>query len=183
MALTHSSMLPLGTKLPTFHLENVLDGIKFDSNSLNNNKNTLVMIICNHCPYVIHYHNEFVRFNNDYGQKMNIVAISSNSISTHPQDGPEHMKKLFNDLGLSFPYLFDETQEVAKSFQAECTPEFYLFNSQQSLVYRGRMDNSSPGNGIEISGKDLREAIDSLFAGNFISNEQYPSRGCNIKWK
>ena len=182
MALTYSSMLELGSKIPHFVLKNTLDGEMYASSSLSNDKPSLIMIICNHCPYVVHYHEELKRMNRDLGKQIDFLAISSNDINNYPQDGPEQMKELLK-LGLSFPYLFDETQDIAKALKAECTPEFYLYDNNDKLVYRGRMDNSSPGNDIEISGNDLREACSRLLNGSTISLDQHPSMGCNIKWK
>ena len=130
MALTYSSMLDLQTDLIQFNLLNSLSNTNFSSDLLDNNKPSLIMFICNHCPYVIHYHGEIVRLSIDYNQKINMVAISSNDIISHPQDDPHRMKEMWNSLGLSFPYLFDETQQIAKKYKAECTPEFYLFNQQ-----------------------------------------------------
>ena len=141
------------------------------------------MFICNHCPYVIHYHDEIKKLNNDFGHKIDFVAISSNDIISYPQDGPAEMKALFHNLNLSFPYLLDETQEIARELQAECTPEFYLYDNSSLLVYRGRMDDSSPGNDINASAKDLRKAMTSLLDGKSVSSDQQPSMGCNIKWK
>ena len=183
MALTYSSMLSLGSKIPEFSLQNVTDSNTFNSTDLSNNKPSIIMLICNHCPYVIHYHEELKKMNSDFGDKIDFVAISSNDIINYPQDGPEQMKELFLKLGLSFPYLFDETQDIAKALKAECTPEFYLYDNNDKLVYRGRMDNSSPGNDIEISGSDLREACSNLLNGSTISLDQHPSMGYNIKWK
>ena len=183
MSLTYSSMLPLGTKLISFELINAVSEKNFSSEELEISKPSLIMFICNHCPYVIHYHSEIQKIYKDYKDQVNIVAISSNDIENYPQDGPDKMKEMFSDLGLTFPYLYDETQNVAKSFKAECTPEFYLFDNNDILVYRGRMDESSPGNDIGISGDDLRNACSNLLNGNPISKEQYPSMGCNIKWK
>ena len=183
MALTYSSMLDLQTDLIEFDLLNSITGETFASYSLEDDKPTLIMFICNHCPYVIHYHGEIVRLSNDYNQKINMVAISSNDIIEYPQDNPERMKELWNSLNLSFPYLFDETQEIAKKYKAECTPEFYLFNQNRKLVYRGRMDETSPGSNTAPSAKDLRVAIKSLLMNQPISDEQFPSMGCNIKWK
>ena len=183
MALTYSSMLELGSKMPHFELKNVMNDKMYASTSLFNKKPSLIMVICNHCPYVIHYHEELKKMNNDFKDRIDFVAISSNDIINYPQDGPKQMKQLFKDLGLSFPYLFDETQNVARALKAECTPEFYLYNNKNMLVYRGRMDNSSPGNDIEITGNDLRSACINLLNGNTISSNQHPSMGCNIKWK
>ena len=183
MALTYSSMLDLQTDLIGFDLLNSLSNKNFSSDSLDVNKSSLIMFICNHCPYVIHYHDEIIRLEKDYSKKINLVAISSNDIINYPQDSPAKMKELWETLGLSFPYLFDETQEVAKKYKAECTPEFYLFDSNKKLIYRGRMDETSPGSDKKPSGKDLRTAIDNLENNSPISNDQHPSMGCNIKWK
>ena len=183
MALTSSSMLSLDSEIPQFSLINVLDSSIFNSANLSNNKPSLIMVICNHCPYVIHYHDEIVKMNNEFGNIIDFVAISSNEIMNYPQDGPDQMKELFLRLGLSFPYLFDETQDIAKALRAECTPEFYLYDNSDKLVYRGRMDNSSPGNEIDVTGNDLRTACSNLLNNSSISKEQYPSTGCNIKWK
>ena len=183
MALTYSSMLELGTKIPDFKLVNSLDQQVFSSSKLNNDRPSLLMLICNHCPYVIHYHEELQHLTNDYKREIDFVAISSNDVDRYPQDGPSEMKKLFEKIGLDFPYLYDETQEVAKSLQAECTPEFYLFDSNNTLVYRGRLDDSSPGRDTPITGFDLRSAIGALLREDPISSEQHPSMGCSIKWK
>ena len=183
MSLTYSKMLPLNTELISFDLPNVVTGDYFSNNHLDPSKPSLIMFICNHCPYVIHYHKEIKRFANDFENDINIVAISSNDIVNYPQDRPEMMKSLWNDLDLIFPYLFDETQEVAKKYKAECTPEFYLFNTNLKLVYRGRMDESSPGSNIQPSGGDLRNAINNILENKEVSNKQFPSMGCNIKCK
>ena len=183
MSLTYSSMLPLGTKLIAFELIDTVSEKNFSSDEFEISKPTLIMFICNHCPYVIHYHSEIQRIYKDYKDQINMVAISSNDIDNYPQDAPEHMQDLWKELGLSFPYLFDETQMVAKAYKAECTPEFYLFDSNRKLVYRGRLDESSPNSAILPSGKDLRDAIENLLNEREISLEQFPSMGCNIKWK
>ena len=183
MSLTYSSMLPLGTKLIAFELIDTVSEKNFSSDELEISKPTLIMFICNHCPYVIHYHSEIQKIYKDYKDQINMVAISSNDIDNYPQDAPEHMQDLWKELGLSFPYLFDETQMVAKAYKAECTPEFYLFDNNRKLVYRGRLDESSPNSAILPSGKDLRDAIENLLNQREISLEQFPSMGCNIKWK
>ena len=183
MSLTYSSMLLLGTKLIAFELIDTVSEKNFSSDELEISKPTLIMFICNHCPYVIHYHSEIQKIYKDYKDQINMVAISSNDIDNYPQDGPQHMQDLWKELGLSFPYLFDETQMVAKAYKAECTPEFYLFDSNRKLVYRGRLDESSPNSAILPSGKDLRDAIENLLNEREISLEQFPSMGCNIKWK
>ena len=182
MALTYSSMLELGSSLEKFNLLNTVSGNDFSSSELDEAKPSLIMFICNHCPYVIHYHDEIRRLANDFDNTINMVAISSNDIKEYPQDDPDKMKELWAELGLSFPYLFDSTQDVAKQYKAECTPEFYLFDSSQKLVFRGRLDESSPNSGIEPTGKDLRDAIDNLISGKGINSNQLPSMGCNIKW-
>ena len=162
-------MLPLGTKLIAFELIDTVSEKNFLSDELEISKPTLIMFICNHCPYVIHYHSEIQRIYKDYKDQINMVAISSNDIDNYPQDAPEHMQDLWKELGLSFPYLFDETQMVAKAYKAECTPEFYLFDSNRKLVYRGRLDESSPNSAILPSGKDLRDAIENLLNEREIS--------------
>tara|TARA_B100000214_G_scaffold222788_1_gene162072 strand:- start:2420 stop:2950 length:531 start_codon:yes stop_codon:yes gene_type:complete len=176
-------MLELGTELIPFYLSNTVSKKHFSSDELDNSKPSLIMFICNHCPYVIHYHSEIKQISHDYKDQINIVAISSNDIDNYPQDGPKEMHDLWEKLGLSFPYLFDETQTIAKAYKAECTPEFYLFDTNRKLVYRGRLDESSPNSNIQPSGKDIRNALDNLFNDEEISNDQFPSMGCNIKWK
>ena len=183
MALTYSSMLELGSDLKEFSLINSITNEKFHSAELESTKPTLIMFICNHCPYVIHYHDELKRLHKNYSESLSFVAISSNDVVNYPEDSPEKMKELWTKLNFTFPYLHDETQEVAKAYQAECTPEFYLFSSDQKLVYRGRCDETSPGSEQEPNAKDLRAAIDALLAGSEINQEQFPSMGCNIKWK
>ena len=175
-------MLELGSRLEEFKLLNTVSGNDFSSSELDEAKPSLIMFICNHCPYVIHYHDEIKRLAGDYAEILNMVAISSNDIENYPQDGPDKMRELWEDLGLSFPYLFDSTQEIAKKYKAECTPEFYLFDHSQQLVYRGRLDESSPNSGTEQTGEDLRDAIDNLISGKEIKSNQLPSKGCNIKW-
>ena len=183
MSLTYSSMLTLGTELVPFNLSNTVSNKHFSSNELDNSKSSLIMFICNHCPYVIHYHSEIQQISKDYKDLVNIVAISSNDVEIYPQDGPQEMSDLWEELGLSFPYLFDETQMIAKAYKAECTPEFYLFDSNKKLVYRGRLDESTPNSNIQPSGKDLRNALNNLLNNAEIDSEQFPSMGCNIKWK
>ena len=184
MALTYSKMLSLSTKLPSFNLPNVITGDKFSSSNLSDECGKVIMFICNHCPYVIHYHDQLVKLINEYVKKnIEFVAISSNDVENYPQDSPEKMRELWINLGLSFPYLYDETQEVAKMYKAECTPEFYLFNIHRRLVYRGRMDATNPSSEIEPNANDLRAAIKNLLNDEPVSDQQYPSMGCNIKWK
>ena len=171
-----------GWRAKQFNLPSV-DGKKYTLKEVSGANGLLIMFICNHCPYVIHYHKELTKLSQDYKDHLDFVAISSNDIVNYPEDSPEKMKELAIELGFFFPYLYDETQEVAKSFKAACTPEFYLFNNEKTLEYRGRLDNSSPGNGIEPSGIDLRDAIEKLLNGKEVNQVQHPSMGCNIKWK
>ena len=182
MALTYSSMLDLQTDLIPFNLLNTINDNSFSSEELDSSKPSLIMFICNHCPYVIHYHGELQRLAEYYQDDFNLVAISSNDIVNYPQDAPDKMNLLWKDLGLSFPYLFDESQEIAKKYKAECTPEFYLFDKEKKLVYRGRFDATSPGSEKKPNGLDLRNAMQNCLDGNEISGEQHPSMGCNIKW-
>ena len=170
-----------GWRAKEFNLPSV-DGKKYTLEEVSGANGLLIMFICNHCPYVIHYHDEIKKIINDYNG-IRFIAISSNDIENYPQDSPEKMKLLFQDLGISIPYLFDETQEIAKLFKAECTPEFYLFNKERALVYRGRLDSSSPGNSDEVDGRDLRKAIDLTLDNKDVKFDQFPSMGCNIKWK
>ena len=185
MALTPSNMLPLGTVLPPFDLPDTISGFPYSSGQLENGKGSVIMFICNHCPYVIHVQDEIVRMARDYERKgVKFVAISSNDVENYPADAPELMKVRAEELDFNFPYLYDETQEVAKAYQAACTPDFYLFDDELKCVYRGRMDGSTPGNGVVVDGSDLREAIDLMLEGKAIpEEEQKPSMGCNIKWK
>lgn len=184
MALTPSNMLPLGTKAPDFNLVDTKDNIQKSLNELKGTKGTLVMFICNHCPFVIHVNKQLVQLAKDYKSKgINLIAISSNDVENYPQDGPEKMKQHATDNSYIFPYLYDQTQDVAKAYDAACTPDFFLFDADLALVYTGQLDNSRPGNGIPVTGKDLRGAIDALVDGNEIDKNQKPSMGCNIKWK
>jgi len=183
MAATESNMLTLGTKMPEFTLLDTISNSEVSSKSLNRKAN-LVMFICNHCPFVIHVKDELSKIGIDYKEKdVAIVAISSNDIEKYPQDGPEKMKEFAINENFSFPYLYDETQEIAKSFLAACTPDFYLFNEKIELVYRGQLDNSRPNNGIPVTGKDLRNAIEAVLNNELPDSNQVPSIGCNIKWK
>jgi peroxiredoxin len=184
MALTPSNMLALGTPAPDFALPDAISHKTFSINDFSSEKATVVMFICNHCPYVIHVNPEIARMADEY-QKLGVrfVAISSNDIDDHPEDAPEMMKKLAEIEGFNFPYLYDETQSVAKAYDAACTPDFYVFDKNLRLAYRGRIDNSRPNSGIPLTGKDLRGALDSLIGEKNVSHVQFPSMGCNIKWK
>lgn len=184
MALTPSNMLPVGTKAPAFNLPDVISGTDVSFDSIASDKGTVVMFICNHCPYVIHVNEELVRVANEYKEKgINFVAISSNDVANYPQDGPDKMKTHAAEVGYPFPYLYDESQEIAKAYDAACTPDFYLFDGHQKLTYRGRLDASTPGNGQPLTGSDLRQAMDALLNGKDQLANQMPSMGCNIKWK
>lgn len=183
MALTYSAMLDLGTKLPEFNLKNVVNNQQFSINDLDQKKAKLIMFICNHCPFVIHYHQEITNIANQFHNDLDIVAISSNDATTYIEDGPDKMKELAIKLNWNFPYLYDETQEVATKFEAQCTPEFYLFDDNNLLIYRGRLDDSTPQNNKAITGLDLRNAINNFLQKTQIPPQQFPSMGCNIKWK
>jgi thiol-disulfide isomerase/thioredoxin len=183
MAAVPSTMLPLGTRLPEFTLRNVVDGRTVASGEFGEPA-LLVMFICNHCPYVQHVKQEIGRVAADYAPRgLGAVAISSNDVAAFPDDAPDKMKDLALAEGWRFPYVFDETQEVAKAFRAACTPEFYLFDRQRQLVYRGQLDGSRPKNEIPVTGRDLRAALDALLSGKPVPAEQIPSVGCSIKWK
>lgn len=184
MALTESNMLPLGTTAPDFDLPNTVDGKNYSFSDIKGEKATLVIFSCNHCPYVIHLNNEIVNIANDYQRKgLGIVAISSNDVENYPDDNPDKMRLIAKVLKYSFPYLYDESQDVAKAYDAACTPDFYLFDKDSKLVYRGRLDGSRPGNDIPVTGADLRSAIDAVLLGLTEISPQIPSAGCNIKWK
>ncbi len=184
MARTPSNMLPLGTQAPDFKLPDTISGGSFELDQLKGRKGTVIMFICNHCPFVKHVNQGIVSLAKDYqGHDIGFVAISSNDVENFPQDAPELMKANALQEGFSFPYLYDETQEVAKAYDAACTPDFYIFDNRLKLVYRGQLDDSRPGNGLSVTGKDMRVALGALLAGNAISAIQKPSIGCNIKWK
>ena len=183
MARTPSNMVTLGTKAPKFELLNTVDDILYSSDNFFCKNGTVFMFICNHCPFVIHVIDEIVSISENYKENISFVAISSNDVINYPDDSPELMKKFAVNKNFSFPYLFDETQEVAKSFDAACTPDFFLYNNESKLVYRGQMDDSRPGNGIPVTGNDLKSALDNLIKNKEIGTEQKPSIGCNIKWK
>ena len=183
MARTPSTMLPLGTPAPDFQLTNAVDGKTVSLADFEGKRGLLVMFICNHCPFVLHVLAELTFLTREYGAcGVGIVAINSNSLETHPQDGPENMKQMAADLNWSFPFLFDENQSVAKAYKAACTPDFYLFDERHELVYRGQLDDSRPESDIPVTGADLRAAVDGLLTGDPIPEEQKPSLGCNIKW-
>lgn len=184
MADTESNMLPLGTIAPNFSLEDAITKNTISLQDIRGRKGTVVMFISNHCPFVKHVNEELVRLCNDYRVTgFGFVAINSNDIERYPADSPEQMWRVAQQLNYPFPYLFDETQDVAKAYQAACTPDFYLFDEDLKLVYRGQLDSSRPGNGIPVNGRDLREAMDNILSNNPQRKDQRPSIGCNIKWK
>lgn len=184
MVRTPSTMLPLATTMPDFALTNAVDSKTLGSNDLGDHQAYLVMFICNHCPFVQHVREEIGRLAADYIPKgIGIVAINSNDIQAYPQDAPQYMKGLAESDGWKFPFLFDVGQNVAKAFQAACTPDFFLFDANKKLVYRGQLDDSRPGNDIPVTGTDLRKALDAVLDGRPPLGEQKASLGCNIKWK
>jgi thiol-disulfide isomerase/thioredoxin len=184
MARTESNMLALGTTAPNFKLMDTVDGKTKSLNELKGNKATLIMFICNHCPFVVHVSAQLSLLAKDYLSKgINCIAISSNDVDNYPQDGPILMKQNAVDNDYVFPYLYDQTQDVAKAYDAACTPDFFLFDNELKLVYTGQLDDSRPGNGLPVTGKDIRAAMDALIKNETVNPEQKPSMGCNIKWK
>jgi Peroxiredoxin len=184
MALTESNMLPLGVEAPDFKLPDTVSMRSLTLNDVRGSKATVIMFLCNHCPYVAHVNETIVRLANKYQpQGVGFVAISSNDVESYPADSPELMSRHAKNLGYSFPYLYDESQEVARAYDAACTPDFYLFDENMLLVYRGQLDDSRPGNGKPVTGADLSAAIDAVLNGDAVSENQRPSAGCNIKWK
>jgi peroxiredoxin len=184
MVLTPSNMLPLGTKAPDFKLWDVISDKDLSFHELKSDIATVVMFICNHCPYVKHVQKGLVELANDYIPKgISFIAICSNDIENYPDDSPENMKAVAKRLGYPFPYLFDESQEIARAYDATCTPDFYIFDEELRCVYRGQMDDSRPGNEKPVTGRDIRDALDNILSGKPVTEEQYPSIGCNIKWK
>ncbi|MCL6546521.1 MAG: thioredoxin family protein [Bryobacteraceae bacterium] len=184
MAATESTMLALGTPAPDFSLPDVVSGRTVSLKDFADKKALLVMFICRHCPYVVHVKHELARLGVDYADKpVGIVAISSNDAEAYPEDAPESLKQMALELGFRFPFLYDESQDVARAYSAACTPDFFLFDAGRKLVYRGQLDDSRPGNGIPVTGRDLRAAIDAVLADQPVNSNQKPSLGCNIKWK
>lgn len=184
MALTASTMLPLGTKAPNFQLPDVVSGEIISLDSFAGKQALLVMFICRHCPFVKHIQTELAQIGKDYANaNVGIVAISANDAANYPDDAPARLKEMAEQLGFTFPLCYDESQETTKAYTAACTPDFFLFNAQQQLVYRGQLDDSRPSNGKPVTGKDLRAAIDAVLASETVASEQIPSIGCNIKWK
>jgi peroxiredoxin len=184
MAATESTMLALGTPAPDFRMLDVVSGSTISLATFAGKKALLVMFICRHCPFVLHVKNELVRLGKDYeGKAVGIVAVSSNDADTYPDDAPASLKEMALELGFRFPFCHDDTQQVAKAYSAACTPDFFLFDEQRRLVYRGQLDGSRPGNSVPVTGRDLRAAIDAVLAGRSVDPKQTPSIGCNIKWK
>lgn len=185
MSLTPSKMMPLGTPAPDFALPDTVSGRTVSLADVRGEGATVVMFICNHCPYVKHVNGELVNLANDYRARgVGFVAISANDVDSHPEDSPEKMKQVAAEQGYPFPYLYDETQETAKAYDAACTPDFFVFDADLKCAYRGRLDDSTPGNDEPVTGADLRAALDSILDGEIIPEDaQTPSQGCNIKWK
>jgi peroxiredoxin len=178
-----STMLALGTKAPEFELQDVTDGRIVSLSDFEAKRALLVMFICRHCPYVKHVREELARLGRDFADsELAIVAISSNDVEEYPEDRPESLAEEAREAGYAFPYLFDESQEVAKAYTAACTPDFFLFDGDRALVYRGQLDDSRPSNGLPVTGKDLRAAIDAVLSGRPVSEDQRASIGCSIKW-
>ena len=184
MALTESTMAALGTKMPVFELPDVRTGATVSSGQFAGKKAVLVMFICRHCPYVVHVKDELPRLGQDFQPRdVGVVAISCNDAGKYPLDAPPQLREMAKDLGFSFPLCYDESQAVGKAFTAACTPDFFLYDKDCRLVYRGQLDDSRPGNGKPVTGRDVRSALEALLTGKEISKDQKPSAGCNIKWK
>ena len=184
MARTPSSMAALGSRAPEFSLPDVVSGKMVTRRDVAGPKGMLAMFICRHCPFVMHVQDELSKLGRDYATSgVGIVAIGANDELTHPEDSPANLAAMAKELGFTFPYLFDGSQDVARAYDAQCTPDFFLYDSQGALAYRGQLDDSRPGNGQPVTGKDLRAALDALIAGRPVPADQRPSIGCNIKWK
>ena len=184
MAATPSSMVPIGFKAPEFKLLDTVSNTQKSLNELKSDMATVIMFICNHCPFVKHVNDQLVKLAMDYQPKgISFIAISSNDADNYPEDSPEKMKEYAASLNYPFPYLYDKTQDVAKSYDAACTPDFYIFDKDKKCVYRGQLDDSRPGNGKPVTGLDIRNALDNILSGREVSKNQLPSIGCNIKWK
>jgi peroxiredoxin len=184
MARTPSNEFKIGEKAPAFNLVNVVDNKIYSLDNLKGQKGTVIMFICNHCPFVVHINHELVAMANDYQKRgIKFIAISSNDVDNYPDDSPELMKLNADKNNFQFPYLYDEDQKVAKEFDAACTPDIYLFDDELNCHYHGQIDDSRPGNGLPVTGKDLREAMDLLLIGVPFNKIMHPSIGCNIKWK
>ena len=184
MSLTPSTMLELGTPLPAFDLEDVVTGRRITPDVYAGNTALLVMFICRHCPYVVHVRHELARLGHQYADRdIGIVAISANDAANYPEDAPQNLEAMARELGFTFPLCYDAAQEVAQAFTAACTPDFFLFDGERKLAYRGQLDDSRPGNDLPVTGADLRAAIEAVLAGQPVPEDQKPSLGCNIKWR
>ncbi len=184
MAETPSKMIPLGTEAPDFSLTDTISGEILSLSGIRGKEATVIMFICNHCPYVLHIIEGLTAIPVDYHNRgISFIAISSNDIISYPQDSPQNMTRFAEKHNFTFPYLFDSGQDVARSYGAACTPDFFIFGKDMRLVYRGQMDNSRPGNNIPVTGTDIRNTLDRLLTGEKVDPVQRPSIGCNIKWK
>lgn len=184
MVKTLSDMIPLGTRAPDFRLLDTRTDQMVSLQTVKSDKATVIMFLCNHCPFVKHIQSKLAETAASYQKKgIQFIAISSNDVITYPQDGPEKMREEAEQHHYAFPYLYDETQAIAKAYHATCTPDFFIFDKDLLCVYRGRFDDSTPGNGVAVTGNDLKQALDNLLAGKSVSEDQQPSMGCNIKWK
>jgi thiol-disulfide isomerase/thioredoxin len=184
MAETPSKMMPLGFKAPDFKLLDAVSGKTHSLNELVSGKATVIMFICNHCPYVKHVNAQLIKVANEYSPRgVSFIAISSNDAVSYPEDSPEKMKEYAIRLGYPFPYLYDETQEIAKAYDAACTPDLFIFDGKRACVYHGQLDDSRPSNGKPVTGADIRNALEAILNGMPVSTNQKPSIGCNIKWK
>ena len=184
MVKTASTMLALGTAAPDFQLPDVVSGKTISLDTFADSKALLVMFICQHCPFVIHVRQELAKIGKDYRDRpLGVVAISANDVANYPNDSPEKLKQMAEEFKINFPVCYDESQSASKAYTAACTPDFFLFDADNKLVYRGQLDDSRPGNGFPVTGLDLRQAIDYTLAGKEIDFAQKPSIGCNIKWK
>ena len=184
MAAVETTLIPLGFKAPQFVLPDTISGKMLGLDQLKGSKATVVMFICNHCPYVIHVREELVKMAKEYlPQGISFIAISSNDVASYPDDSPEKMRELGQSMGFPFPYLYDETQDVAKSYFAACTPDFSIFDKDLLCIYRGQLDDSRPKNDKPVTGKDIRSVLDAVINGREVSSKQIPSIGCSIKWK
>ena len=184
MVKTASTMLALGTAAPEFQLQDIVSGATISLDTKRDRQALLVMFICQHCPFVKHVQDELAKIGHDYeGKPLAIVAISANDVANYPDDSPEKLEEMAEKLNFNFPICYDESQEVSKAYTAACTPDFFLFDANDKLVYRGQLDDSRPSNDIPVTGKDLRKAIDTVLQGKTVDFAQKPSIGCNIKWK
>lgn len=184
MALTPSNMIPLGTVAPDFTLPDIVSQQTQSLQQLKSSVATVIVFMCNHCPFVVHIQDKLVEVAKKYqAQGVVFVGISSNDVETHPDDAPDKMQQRAKEIGLPFPYLYDETQAVAKAYQAACTPDFFVFDKDLRCVYRGSFDGATPGNKVPVTGEHLAQALDQVIAGQAVSADQKPSVGCNIKWR